>query len=129
VDLTLSSGEGIVIEQRDPREVLGFPFSGVIEPQNPTETAALDMLTSEHAWTVPITKGHAMEISRKGGAYQVDGWARLAPPDTEVYNPAFDVTPASYITAIITESGVAEPDFEQSLALLCMGSGSIHEFG
>jgi len=80
-------------------------------------------------WVVPVTKGHAMEITRKGGAYQVDGWARLAPPDTEVYNPAFDVTPASYITAIITECGVARPDYLESLARVCEGSGSIHELG
>jgi methylthioribose-1-phosphate isomerase len=129
VDLTLESGDGIVIEERDPREVLGFAFSGVIEAANPTETAALDMLTADDVWIVPITKGHAMEISRKGGAYQVDGWARLAPPDTEVYNPAFDVTPAAYITAIITECGVVKADYVESLARVCEGSGSIHELG
>jgi methylthioribose-1-phosphate isomerase len=33
-----------------------------------------------------------------------------------VKNPAFDVTPAKYITGIITENGVAEPPFETSLA-------------
>jgi methylthioribose-1-phosphate isomerase len=129
VDLTLASGSDITIEERDPREVLGFAFCGVIEPSNPTETAALDMLTADDAWIVPLGKGHAMEISRKGGAYQLDGWARLAPPDIEVYNPAFDVTPAAYITAIITECGVAGPDYIESLAAACEGSGSIHEIG
>jgi methylthioribose-1-phosphate isomerase len=37
-------------------------------------------------------------------------------PDIEVRNPAFDVTPAQYITAIITEKGVAKPPFGPSLA-------------
>jgi methylthioribose-1-phosphate isomerase len=37
-------------------------------------------------------------------------------PDIEVRNPAFDVTPAAYITAIITENGIARPPFSQSLA-------------
>jgi methylthioribose-1-phosphate isomerase len=129
VDLTLATGDEIVIEERDPREVLGITFSGVVEPHSSTESTALDALTREGTWVVPIAKGHAMEITRKGGAYQVDGWARVAPPGVEVYNPAFDVTPASFITAIITERGVARPDYVASLASACDGAGSIHEIG
>jgi methylthioribose-1-phosphate isomerase len=33
----------------------------------------------------------------------------IAPSGTDVFNPAFDITPASYITAIITERGVVKP--------------------
>ncbi len=40
----------------------------------------------------------------------------LAPPGIKVANPAFDVTPARLITAIITEAGVARPPYEDSLA-------------
>jgi methylthioribose-1-phosphate isomerase len=32
-----------------------------------------------------------------------------------VYNPAFDVTPGHYISAIITEAGIAEQPYESSL--------------
>ena len=32
-----------------------------------------------------------------------------------MFNPAFDVTPHKYITAIITEEGVCYPPFEKSL--------------
>ncbi|MDO8964215.1 MAG: S-methyl-5-thioribose-1-phosphate isomerase, partial [Coriobacteriia bacterium] len=129
VDLTLASGDDIIIEERDPREVLGFSFAGVIEPQTADEIKALDALTATGPWAVPIARGHAMEIARKGGAYRLDGWARIAPPDVEVYNPAFDVTPAAYITGIITECGVAAPDYAESLAGVCEGTGSIHELG
>jgi len=129
VDLTLASGDDIVIEERDPREVLGMSFSGVIEPNTPAESTALDALTREGSWEMPISKGHAMEIVRRGGGYRIDGWVRIAPPDVEVYNPAFDVTPAAYVTAIITENGVARPDFAESLAELCEGSGALHEIG
>ncbi len=129
VDLTLESGEGIVIEERDPREVLGVTFSGVFEPRSPEEARAWDLLTQEGSYAVPFTKGHAMEIARKGAAYQVDGWVRVAPPGVEVYNPAFDVTPAKYVTAIITERGVARPDYMGSLADMCAGSGAIDEIG
>jgi methylthioribose-1-phosphate isomerase len=127
VDLTLPDGDGIVIEERDPREVTGVSFSGVIEPRNGAEMTALDLLTKEGAWEVPIAKGHAMEITRKGGAFQLDGWARIAPPGVEVFNPAFDVTPAALITAIVTENGVASPDYTDSLAKVCEGSGALHE--
>src|SRR5450759_3099732 len=102
IDLTLASGKGIVIAERDPREVLGVTFSGVFEPRSAEETRAWDLLTQEGSYEVPFTKGHAMEVARKGAAYQVDGWVRVAPPGVEVYNPAFDVTPAEYVTAIIT---------------------------
>jgi methylthioribose-1-phosphate isomerase len=129
VDLTLDTGEGIVIEERDPRELLGISFAGVIEPRTPTESSALDALTSQGPWQVPIAKGHAMEISRKGGGYQIDGWARVAPPGVEVYNPAFDVTPAALITAIITECGVLRPDYAASLAGACEGADSLDDLG
>jgi len=39
----------------------------------------------------------------------------VAPENIEVENPAFDVTPARYVTAIITERGVARAPYEESL--------------
>lgn len=39
----------------------------------------------------------------------------IAPEDTEVGNPAFDVTPAKYITAILTEKGVVKPPFTENI--------------
>jgi methylthioribose-1-phosphate isomerase len=127
VDLTLESGDGIVIEQRDPREVEGFTFSGVFEPDSPAASRAFDMLTTEGPYTLPLAKGHVLEVSRKGAAYQLDGWARIAPPNVEIYNPAFDVTPAAYVTAIITERGVLRAPYAESLSGACAGSGAIHE--
>jgi len=38
------------------------------------------------------------------------------PEGTQVLNPAFDVTPAEYITAIVTEQGIAYPPYSISLA-------------
>jgi methylthioribose-1-phosphate isomerase len=35
--------------------------------------------------------------------------AEVAPEGIDVYNPAFDVTPAEYITGIITEQGLIQP--------------------
>ncbi|WP_338038155.1 hypothetical protein [Neosynechococcus sphagnicola] len=45
--------------------------------------------------------------------YQV-GTTTLCPPGVEYYNPAFDVTPAALITAIITEHGAIAPDLLQA---------------
>ena len=46
------------------------------------------------------------------------GRVRLAPRGTRARHPAFDVTPASLITAIITEKGVVVPPFVESLQRL-----------
>src|SRR6266487_2783607 len=73
IDLKLSSGEQIPIEQRQPDE---------------------------------ITHMHGVEI---------------APAGIDVANPAFDVTPYSYVTAIITEAGIARPPYNESLRELCLG--------
>jgi methylthioribose-1-phosphate isomerase len=73
IDLKLSSGEQIPIEQRNPDE---------------------------------ITSMHGIEI---------------APAGTHVANPAFDITPHSFVSAIITEAGIARPPFNNSLHELCLG--------
>jgi len=67
VDLATADGSAILIEERNPDEVL--EFRGV----------------------------------------------RIAPPGTDVRNPAFDVTPAELITGIITEEGVISGPFESGL--------------
>jgi methylthioribose-1-phosphate isomerase len=46
---------------------------------------------------------------------------QITPEGVEVANPAFDVTPAKYITAIITDKGVAYPPYNQSLDKLMNG--------
>jgi methylthioribose-1-phosphate isomerase len=57
---------------------------------------------------IPIEERAADEVARLGGQ-------ALAPASTAVANPAFDVTPAANITAIVTEAGVHRAPFEQSL--------------
>ena len=46
------------------------------------------------------------------------GGTSIAPVGAEGYHPAFDVTPAELVTAIITEAGVARPPYSESLAAL-----------
>jgi methylthioribose-1-phosphate isomerase len=60
---------------------------------------------------IPIEQRAAAEVTHVFGH-------PIAPPGTAVQNPAFDVTPARYVTAIITERGVARAPFEESLRRL-----------
>lgn len=60
---------------------------------------------------IPIEERADEELTEANGV-------RLAPEGIRVYNPAFDVTPAEYVTAIITEAGVAQPPTTESLAHL-----------
>jgi methylthioribose-1-phosphate isomerase len=62
-----------------------------------------------------ITDGTAIPIEERAAEEVTNGFGRrTAPVNVKVYNPAFDVTPAPLIAAIITERGVIEkPDAEK----------------
>jgi methylthioribose-1-phosphate isomerase len=68
-------------------------------------------LTLESGDEIPIEQRAAAEVTH------VFGHA-VAPAGTAVENPAFDVTPSRYVTAIITEKGVARAPYGESLARL-----------
>jgi methylthioribose-1-phosphate isomerase len=51
----------------------------------------------------------------------------VAPENTEVENPAFDVTPNRYVTGIITEKGVARAPYEESLPKLAAAGLTLEE--
>ncbi len=54
-----------------------------------------------------IASGAQIPIEQRDAREVTDGMGRqTAPPDVAVFNPAFDVTPAELVTAIITEKGV-----------------------
>ena len=66
-----------------------------------------------------IASGERIPIEQRAAAEVTHVFGRaVAPAGTTVENPAFDVTPAQYVTAIITEKGVAHPPYEESLRLL-----------
>ncbi len=66
-------------------------------------------LTLPDGGGIPIEERDAGEVTSLGGV-------RIAPEGVAVANPAFDVTPARYITAIITEAGILRPPYTESLA-------------
>ena len=71
----------------------------------PTSTVDLALADGDQ---IPIEERSSEEVTH------IDGVA-IAPDDVPVYNPAFDVTPHRYLTAIVTEEGVCYPPFDVSL--------------
>jgi methylthioribose-1-phosphate isomerase len=72
----------------------------------PMSTIDLDTPTGQE---IPIEQRDANEVIKPLGAVQA------APDGVEVFNPAFDVTPAELVDAIITERGVLRPPYARSL--------------
>jgi len=60
---------------------------------------------------IPIEERPAEEVTHVFGV-------RVAPEGAAVRNPAFDVTPHRYVSAIITQRGVVRPPYTESLARL-----------
>ncbi|MEO8368351.1 MAG: S-methyl-5-thioribose-1-phosphate isomerase [Candidatus Solibacter sp.] len=71
----------------------------------PVSTLDLTLTSGEQ---IPIEERPAAEVTHMFGH-------KVAPDGTAVMNPAFDVTPNRYVTAIITENGVARAPYEESL--------------
>ncbi|RKU31314.1 S-methyl-5-thioribose-1-phosphate isomerase [Candidatus Poribacteria bacterium] len=67
-----------------------------------------------------LKTGAEIPIEQRSSEEVTEGFGQVtAPEGVKVYSPAFDVTPASLVTAIITEKGVAHPPFTESLRLMC----------
>ncbi len=64
-----------------------------------------------------LASGEGIPIEQRAREEITHGFGRqTAPAGVEVYNPAFDVTPARYIRAIITEQGLIEPVNRETIA-------------
>jgi methylthioribose-1-phosphate isomerase len=57
---------------------------------------------------IPIEERHAKEVTHVGSS-------QVAPDGAQIRNPAFDVTPHRFITAIITERGIVRPPYGEEL--------------
>ncbi len=75
----------------------------------PLSTVDLSVLSGEF---IPIEQRDPAEVTSLRGI-------PIAPPGVHAANPAFDVTPHSYISAIITERGIVRPPFAEGLRSIC----------
>jgi methylthioribose-1-phosphate isomerase len=82
----------------------GIPFYAVA----PTSTFDLSMASGND---IPIEERDEAEVTHVRGV-------RIAPEGVRVENPAFDVTPHRYVSAIVCENGVAKAPFTESLRKL-----------
>jgi methylthioribose-1-phosphate isomerase len=73
-------------------------------------TSTID-LTIPNGDAIPIEERSAREVTHIGDE-------KITPDGAVVANPAFDITPAAYITGIVTEAGIARPPYATSLAAL-----------
>ena len=76
--------------------------------------STIDLATPDGS-RIPIEERPDREVTHVGPA-------RITPEGARIRNPAFDVTPAKYVTAIVTERGIARPPFSDSLAQLVQGA-------
>jgi methylthioribose-1-phosphate isomerase len=72
--------------------------------------STIDLATSDGS-KIPIEQRAAREVTHIGGK-------QMVPDGVRVENPAFDVTPAKYVAAIVTERGIARAPYEESLPKL-----------
>jgi methylthioribose-1-phosphate isomerase len=85
----------------------GIPFYVVA----PSSTVDLEIESGDE---IEIEERKHEEVTHIGGV-------RIAPEGIGVANPAFDVTPAKYITGIITEAGIIYPPFRVNLKRMLRG--------
>ena len=77
----------------------------------PTSTVDLSLASGNE---IPIEERSPDEVTQIRGH-------QIAPLETEVCNPAFDVTPSRFVTAIVTENGVARAPYVPALRSLVAG--------
>ncbi len=81
----------------------------------PSSTIDLKLPSGEH---IPIEQRNPEEVTSVGGVV-------IAPIGIQAANPAFDITPHEYVTAIITERGIVWPPFEEGLRQVCQNNRDI----
>ncbi len=74
-------------------------------PVMPTSTIDMALASGDD---IPIEEREAREVTH------IDG-VQIAPEGVHVANPAFDVTPNRYVTALVTEKGIVHPPFKENL--------------
>jgi methylthioribose-1-phosphate isomerase len=89
----------------------GIPFY-VAAPFN-----TIDLATATGAG-IPIEQRNPREVTHSNGK-------QMTPDGVGIENPAFDVTPAKYITAIITERGVLRAPYHESIRAMALKSERI----
>jgi len=89
----------------------GIPFY-VAAPMSTIDLACPD------GSSIPIEQRRAEEVTHIGGK-------QMTPDGVSIENPAFDVTPAKYVGAIVTERGIARAPYPESLRKLAVSDAKV----
>jgi len=132
VDVTLicdNMAAQVMKEGRVQRVIVGADrIAGNGDTANKIGTYAIAVLAKEHnipfyvaapssTFDLALPDGSGIPIEHRDPLEVAEGFGRrIAPEGVKVYNPAFDVTPAQYIAAIITEQGIISPVDAQAIA-------------
>ena len=74
------------------------------------------VLAPSSTFDLSLNSGNEIPIEHRGAEEVIEGFGKAtAPGHVKVYSPAFDVTPAGLITAIVCEKGIARPPFRESI--------------
>jgi len=79
--------------------------------------STIDLETADGS-KIPIEQRNPAEVTHIAGK-------QMTPDGVQIENPAFDVTPAKYVTAIVTERGIARAPYEESLSRLAAQSAVV----
>jgi methylthioribose-1-phosphate isomerase len=122
VDLVLTGADRIAADGSVANKVGTYSLAVLARHHNvpfvvvaPASTVDLD--TPDGA-SIIVEHRAADEVSSLAGQ-------PVAPPGTQAYNPAFDVTPPALLTAIVTEQGVIQPVTAGNLRVLGVANGAV----
>lgn len=135
IDVTLicDSAAAVVMREQGVRVVLvgADRIAANGDVANKVGTYALAVLARRHGvkfyvaapWStidLSLASGEEIPIEIRGEeeVRSLPAGSLIAPAEVPVFNPAFDVTPAEWVSAIITERGIARPPFEASLSVM-----------
>jgi methylthioribose-1-phosphate isomerase len=112
VDLVIIGADRIAANGDTANKVGSYQLAVLAKENNLPFYVAAPLSTVDHTIPegdqIPIEERDPEEIVTLAGQ-------RLGPKEVLAFNPAFDITPAAYISAIITEQGVLRPPFTRSL--------------
>lgn len=115
IDVVVTGADRVAANGDVANKVGTYPLALAARASNvPFVVAAplstIDLETPDGS-AIPIEQRSASEV------LEVNGMS-VAPEDTQAYNPAFDITPAHLVSAIVTEVGVVRPDVDNLRAFV-----------
>ncbi|MEZ6192602.1 MAG: S-methyl-5-thioribose-1-phosphate isomerase [Phycisphaerales bacterium] len=116
VDVVITGADRIASNGDAANKIGTYPLAVLAKHHNVPFLVAAPSSTFD----MTLADGSAIPIEQRASEEITEGFGqRTAPKDVKTYSPAFDVTPAELITAIITERGPIRPvDAEQVKAVL-----------